>query len=214
MPAYMRCAYRCDKEPTHWNGDESREKLAQGLKEQALAIPDKEDKVEWVPGTIRGKVYVPKEEEEVVTKKEYDSDDEDEVNTGTTTNSSMLDEETNQALMSATAGDIQDIADILGVTFQEHCTATPLKVYPAEAPNNTNIDEVIKQAAANDPELQDINLNNLKYISKEKWTALFSALSNNSNVETLSAANCDLTDTVAKFLCECLEVTHSTAFSC
>ena len=29
MPAFMRCAYRCDKEPTNWKGDESREKLAQ-----------------------------------------------------------------------------------------------------------------------------------------------------------------------------------------
>jgi hypothetical protein len=28
----------------------------------------------------------------------------------------------------ATATDIQDIADILGVTFQEHCSATALKV--------------------------------------------------------------------------------------
>ena len=202
----MRCAYRCDKEPTHWKGDESRELLAQGLKEQALAIPDKEDKVEWMPGTVRGKVYVPKVEE-VVTKKEYDSDDDDDVKTETTNNCSMVDEETNQALMTATAGDIQDIADILGVTFQEHCTATPLKVFPAEAPNNTNIDEVIKQATNNDPELLDINLNNLKYISKEKWTALFSALKDNSTVETLSAANCDLTDTIANFLCDCLEVT-------
>ena len=84
--------------------------------------------MEWVPGTVRGKVYVPKVEEEVVTKKEYDSDDEDDVKTEVTHNSSMLDEETNQALMAATAGDIQDIADILGVTFQEHCMATPLKV--------------------------------------------------------------------------------------
>lgn len=33
-----------------------------------------------------------------------------------------------QALLGATATDIQDIADILGVTFQEHCAATPLKV--------------------------------------------------------------------------------------
>ena len=33
-----------------------------------------------------------------------------------------------QALQMATAGDIQDIADILGVTFQEHCVATALKV--------------------------------------------------------------------------------------
>ena len=31
------------------------------------------------------------------------------------------------ALQMATATDIQDIADILGVTFQEHCSATPLK---------------------------------------------------------------------------------------
>ena len=84
--------------------------------------------MEWVKGTVRGKVYVPKVEEEVVTKKEYDSDDEDDVKTEVTHNSSMLDEETNQALMTATAGDIQDIADILGVTFQEHCMATPLKV--------------------------------------------------------------------------------------
>ena len=29
MPAFMRCAYRCNKEPTNWKGDESREKLAQ-----------------------------------------------------------------------------------------------------------------------------------------------------------------------------------------
>ena len=88
--------------------------------------------MEWVPGTVRGKVYVPKVEEEVVTKKEYDSDDEDDVKTESTHNSSMLDEETNQALMAATAGDIQDIADILGVTFQEHCMATPLKVRTEE----------------------------------------------------------------------------------
>ena len=81
-----------------------------------------------------------------------------------------------------------------------------LQVFPAEAPNNTNIDEVIKQATANDPELLDINLNNLKYISKEKWSHLFDALKENSVVESLSACNCDLTDTIATFLCECLEV--------
>ena len=131
--------------------------------------------------------------------------------------------------MTATPTDIQDIADILGVTFQEHCMATPLKVardckktydgiyigvqvYPAEAPNNTNIDEVIKQATANDPELQDINLNNLKYISKEKWAALFAALKDNSVVECLSACNCDMTDTIANLLCECLEVSSSITF--
>lgn len=81
-----------------------------------------------------------------------------------------------------------------------------MKVFPAEAPNNTNIDEVIKQATANDPELLDINLNNLKWISREKWTALFTALKENSTVESLSACNCDLTDSLATLLCETLEV--------
>ena len=37
-----------------------------------------------------------------------------------------------QALLTATATDIQDIADILGVTFQEHCMATALKVSDKE----------------------------------------------------------------------------------
>ena len=81
-----------------------------------------------------------------------------------------------------------------------------MKVFPAEAPNNTNIDEVIKQATANDPELLDINLNNLKWISREKWAALFAALKDNSTVESLSACNCDLTDTLGTLLCETLEV--------
>lgn len=124
MPAFMRCAYRCDKEPTGWKGDESREKLAEGLKEQALAVQDKEEVVKWVPGTIRGKVYVPKVEE--VIKKEYDSDEEEEVQKAEP--SVNMDDEYGQALLNATATDIQDIADILGVTFQEHCMATALKV--------------------------------------------------------------------------------------
>ena len=85
-----------------------------------------------------------------------------------------------------------------------------VQVFPAEAPNTTNIDEVIKQAAANDGELQDINLNNIKYISNEKWSALFSALRDNSVVESLSAANCDLTDPLVKLLCDCLEVSTTT----
>ena len=71
-----------------------------------------------------------------------------------------------------------------------------------------NIDEVIKQATANDPELLDINLNNLKWISREKWTALFAALKENSTVESLSACNCDLTDSLATLLCETLEVSE------
>ncbi|XP_023342621.1 tropomodulin-like [Eurytemora carolleeae] len=38
MPPSMRCAYKCNKAAT---GEVNRDKLLDGLKEQALAIPDK-----------------------------------------------------------------------------------------------------------------------------------------------------------------------------
>ena len=34
--------------------------------------------------------------------------------------------------------------------LKDHCTMTPLKLFPAEAPNDTNVDEVIKKASEND----------------------------------------------------------------
>ena len=46
----MRCAYKCNKDPTEWKGDENREKLQEGLKEQALAIPDQVEQVKWEKG--------------------------------------------------------------------------------------------------------------------------------------------------------------------
>ena len=55
-------------------------------------------------------------------RQEYDSDDEEEAAVQDTS-SGGLDDEYSEALQTATAGDIQDIADILGVTFQEHCQA-------------------------------------------------------------------------------------------
>ncbi|XP_023342622.1 tropomodulin-3 [Eurytemora carolleeae] len=105
----------------------------------------------------------------------------------------------------ATADDIIDIADILGVTFQDDCVAAALKFFPAEAPNDTNIDEVIKKAQENDCELMEINLNNIKHISKQKWETLFNVLKDNNTVEAVSAANCDLNDSIVKMLCDCLE---------
>lgn len=209
MPPSMRCAYKCKKEATEWKGEENRNKLQEGLKAQALADPDKVEKVKWEQGTKRGKVYVPKEPEAPV-KSGYDSDDEEEAKKKEVVEDpGVLDDEYTQALQIATATDIQDIADILGVTFQEHCSATALKVFPQEAPNSTNIDEVIQKASTNDGELTDINLNNIKYISDEKWAKLFEALGGNENVESLSAANCNLTDPLCKLLCNCLESNKS-----
>ena len=98
---------------------------------------------------------------------------------------------------------------MLGHTSQTSHSTIPHQVFPQEAPNSTNIDEVIKKAGDNDAELTDINLNNIKYISDEKWANLFKSLAENSNVESLSAANCNLTDPICNLLCNCLEVNNT-----
>jgi len=202
MPPSLRCAYKCDKDAT---GEINKSKLSDGLKDIALSIPDKVEKLKFVPGVKRGKVYIPKVEE-VEVKSESESEDEEEIKRNYEDDEKA--EQTREflaALDLATPTDIIDIADILGVTFQDDCTYTPLKVYPAAGPNDTNIDDVIKKATDNDAELMEINLNNIQHITKEKWELLFNALKNNNNVEALSAANCNLTDTIVKLLCQTLE---------
>ena len=52
MPANMRCIYDCGKDGTNVM---DREKMMKQLQQEALATPDKEDPVEFVAGTIRGK---------------------------------------------------------------------------------------------------------------------------------------------------------------
>ena len=64
-----------------------------------------------------------------------------------------------------------------------------MQVFPQEAPNSTNIDEVIKKAGDNDSELTEINLNNIKGITQQTWLNFFDALSNNNSVELLTATN-------------------------
>merc|ERR1712115_74675 len=56
MPASVRTAYRCEKDPT---GDLNRDSLINHINEIALNTPDKEEKVKFEPGVKRGKVYVP-----------------------------------------------------------------------------------------------------------------------------------------------------------
>merc|ERR1711973_973117 len=61
IPASVRTAYRCEKEPT---GDLNRDSLINCINEIALNTPDKEEKLKFEPGVKRGKVYVPQYNEE------------------------------------------------------------------------------------------------------------------------------------------------------
>merc|ERR1712223_1154609 len=82
MPASVRTAYRCEKEPT---GELNRDSLINSINEVALNTPDKEEKVKFEAGVKRGKVFVPKYNEDelaAMQKKEeatvrLDPDEED-----------------------------------------------------------------------------------------------------------------------------------------
>lgn len=50
-----------------------------------------------------------------------------------------------EVLNAATLTELMEIADILGVTYQDHCSATQLKVFPREEPNDTDINKVIEK---------------------------------------------------------------------
>ena len=52
MPASDRCLYSCGKEST---GDLDRGGLLRDLQTKAVETPDLEEKVKFIPGTVRGK---------------------------------------------------------------------------------------------------------------------------------------------------------------
>lgn len=58
--------------------------------------------------------------------------------------------------------DMKEMADILGVTYQDHCHATKLRKYPDPPPNSADVDQIIKMVEDNSPECTEINLNNIK----------------------------------------------------
>ena len=51
----MRCLYTCEKAAT---GAVDRYAVLQALRQAAISTPDREERVEFVPGTVRGKKVV------------------------------------------------------------------------------------------------------------------------------------------------------------
>ncbi len=103
LPASARCTYKCDKLPT---GPLNRKKLLEFINEQAKNTPDKPELVPYVPGTIRGKKWVPPPKPQNLLGLDVD-DDEIELDID-------LGEETEEALRSASTNEIIDLAGILG----------------------------------------------------------------------------------------------------
>lgn len=137
-----------------------------------------------------------------------------------------LETEWDEVLASATEEDLVDLAAILGFhgmlnqvqyhdafvdkkekgsgesSFQSVAKPTPLKTYPEEAPNTTDIDASLDKLKANDKSLKELNLNNIKNISVDKLAALGAVLKTNTVLQHLSLANTRATELVAREIAE------------
>ncbi|KAL0270537.1 UNVERIFIED_CONTAM: hypothetical protein PYX00_007919 [Menopon gallinae] len=211
LPPSQRCSYECDKDPT---GPLDRKKLIEHINKQALETPDKPELKPYVPGVIRGKKWVPPPPPPgTVSAEEEISID--------------LGDEYEQALTDATQEEIIDLAAILGFHSmmnqdQYHASllnkgqpvglgwdgitkASQPKFFPQDPPNTTDVDKTIQQVKDDDHSLTNLNWNNIKNISDEKFEQLFEALASSTHLEILSLTNVGMTDHVALKLAEALE---------
>uniref|UniRef100_A0A2K5N1C7 Tropomodulin 2 n=1 Tax=Cercocebus atys TaxID=9531 RepID=A0A2K5N1C7_CERAT len=165
LPAGFRQKDQTQKAAT---GPFDREHLLMYLEKEALEQKDREDFVPFT-GEKKGRVFIPKEKP-VETRKEEKV---------------TLDPELEEALASASDTELYDLAAVLGVhnllnnpKFDEETANSkggkgPVrnvvkgeKVKPVfeEPPNPTNVEISLQQMKANDPSLQEVNLNNIKDI--------------------------------------------------
>ncbi|XP_069315873.1 tropomodulin-2 isoform X2 [Eulemur rufifrons] len=163
LPAGFRQKDQTQKAAT---GPFDREHLLMYLEKEALEQKDREDFVPFT-GEKKGRVFIPKEKP-VETRKEEKV---------------TLDPELEEALASASDTELYDLAAVLGVhnllnnpKFDEETANSkggkgPVrnvvkgeKVKPIfeEPPNPTNVEISLQQMKANDPSLQEVNLNNIK----------------------------------------------------
>merc|ERR1719438_518303 len=179
IPASVRTAYRCEKDPT---GDLNRDSLINCINEIALNTPDVEEKVKFEAGVKRGKVYVPKYNEE------------EQALSNATLNDIMA---------------LADILNTNPQDFVMEAYADPLQYFEPDPPNTTNPKEMLEKIQNNDKETKDVCLNNIAGISEQLFCDIFNAIKNNDQVTKFSACNCDLSDFAVQTLCSVMDQNSS-----
>ncbi|VDK71401.1 unnamed protein product [Litomosoides sigmodontis] len=212
LPPSQRCRNQTSKQPT---GPYQRDKLLLFLEESAKQEEDWEEWVPFSPGIKRGKIYEPKEDSdkksgEMEMPIELDLDDDE--------------EDLNGALQEAPEKDLVDLAGILGMhnllnqsqyynalkgkgqdettgtTFTGVVRASEAKILPEEPENETDVDDCIKKLEADDEMVTEVNINNMKRVSKERIKALIKASCASKHIKKLSLANTAISDQEARGL--------------
>ncbi|PKU48103.1 tropomodulin-2 isoform x1 [Limosa lapponica baueri] len=207
LPAGFRQKDQTTKPAT---GPFDRERLLSYLEKQALEHKDREDFVPFT-GEKKGKIFIPKE-------KPIETHKEEKV---------TLDPELEEALASASDTELYDLAAVLGVhnmvnnpKFDEGGARSKdgkgsvrnvvkgEKVKPIfeEPPNPTNVEASLQRIKANDPNLTEINLNNIKNIPIPTLKEFAKALESNTHVKTFSLAATRSNDPVAIAFADMLKV--------
>uniref|UniRef100_A0A8C6LJZ7 Tropomodulin 1 n=1 Tax=Nothobranchius furzeri TaxID=105023 RepID=A0A8C6LJZ7_NOTFU len=206
LPAGLRQKDQTKKAPT---GTFQRDNLLAHLEKQAKEHPDRDDLVPFT-GEKRGKAFVPKKMVDPILE------------------SVTLEPELEEALSSATDAELCDIAAILGMhtlmSNQQYYEAlasstivnkqglnsviqcTQYKPVPDEEPNATDVEETLMRVKRNDPDLVEVNLNNIKNIPIPTLKAYAEALMKNTVVERFSIVGTRSNDPVAFALAEMLKV--------
>lgn len=210
LPPSQRCKNQTTKSPT---GPLNRRQLIQYLTKYALEQEDWPENKRYEAGIKKGKVFVPKVQP---------SEPRDEIPIMLD-----LDDDSSKALNSATECDLVDLAGILGLhsmlnqdqyyasitnksqrsgdKFESIVKSTPLKPSKIEPENQTDPIQSTEQLAKNDPNLVELNLNNIKHITRDTFKRLFEALKSNTHLKSLSLCNVGLTDGPASKLIEALK---------
>ncbi|NXN69678.1 TMOD1 protein, partial [Himantopus himantopus] len=86
---------------------------------------------------------------------------------------------------------------------------TQYKPVPDEEPNSTDVEETLKRIQNNDPDLEEVNLNNIMNIPIPTLKAFAEALKNNTYVKKFSIVGTRSNDPVAFALAEMLKVNNT-----
>ncbi|XP_054155683.1 tropomodulin-like isoform X2 [Oppia nitens] len=211
LPPSQRCKDQTSKSAT---GPLNRKQLLTFLTKFAQEQEDWPELKPFQSGVKRGKIFEPKEQE--------------------TTNSSDekiildLDDGTEEALDDASEADLVDLAGILGLhsmlnqdqfhnsilnkgqrlgtdKFESIVKAPVPRKLPFEPDNITDPEATAKQVIANDPNLTELNWNNIKFVPRETFKKMFAGLKQNTHLKTLHLSNTGLTDGPAEVLVEALK---------
>ena len=146
-----------------------------------------------------------------------------------------LEDGTEEALDDASEADLVDLAGILGLhsmlnqdqfhnsilnkgqrlgdKFESIVKASQPKRMPFEPDNQTDPEKTCKQVVENDPNLKELNWNNIKFIPRETFKKMFEGLKTNTHLQTLHLSNTGLTDGPAE-VCPQKRHNNTTAFAC